>query len=106
MAIDPSYEELEETPEGPLKIVMDARDLKFLDNTFDLATVFFTMMYIEKEAHEKVFSEVYRVLKKDGEFMIWDITIPKYTEGEKDIYVFPLEVNIGNKLINTGYGTK
>jgi len=33
---------LEEAPAGPLKIVMDATDLKFLDSAFDTATAFAT----------------------------------------------------------------
>src|SRR5690348_9375055 len=38
IAIDLSKRELEEAPAGPLKIVMDAADLKFLDASFDTAT--------------------------------------------------------------------
>ena len=34
IAVDISKRELEEAPDGPLKIIMDARDLKFLDKTF------------------------------------------------------------------------
>jgi len=47
IAIDPSKRELEEAPAGPLKIIMDARDLQFLDGTFSTATSFFTLMYIK-----------------------------------------------------------
>jgi ubiquinone/menaquinone biosynthesis C-methylase UbiE len=47
VAIDIRREELEEAVDGPLKIVMDARDLKFLDGSFNTATAFFSMMYIK-----------------------------------------------------------
>ena len=46
VAIDPSSRELKEAAPGPLKIVMDARELKFLDDTFNTATAFYTLMYI------------------------------------------------------------
>jgi len=41
IAIDIRKIELEEAPDGPLKIIMDARDLQFLDNAFNTATSFF-----------------------------------------------------------------
>jgi ubiquinone/menaquinone biosynthesis C-methylase UbiE len=46
VAIDISREELADAPAGPLKIVMDATDLKFLDGSFATATSFYTLMYI------------------------------------------------------------
>ena len=78
--------------------------MKFLNGTFEYATSFFTMMFIKKAEHRVVFSEIYRTLKPGGEFILWDIKISKYNGGEKDIFVFPLKVNLGEKLIETGYG--
>lgn len=46
IAIDNRSDELEEAPEGSLKIIMDARELKFLNKTFDGITSFSTLMYI------------------------------------------------------------
>ena len=57
VAIDPSIRELEGAPDGPLKIVMDAGDMLFLDDAFDVVTSFFTLMYIKGSEHEKVFIE-------------------------------------------------
>ena len=71
VAIDPRKDELEESPDGPLKIVMDASKLSFIENSFDAVTSFFTLMYIDKDNHEQIFSEIYRVLKNDGEFILW-----------------------------------
>ena len=51
IAIDPSRRELEGAPAGPLKIVMDATDLQFLDGAFSAATSFFTLMYIKGSDH-------------------------------------------------------
>ena len=76
IAIDPSRRELEEAPSGPLKIVMDATDLQFLDSTFLTATSFFTLMYVKASDHERVFSEVHRVLKLGGRFLVWDVILP------------------------------
>ncbi|WP_352419071.1 class I SAM-dependent methyltransferase [Proteiniborus sp.] len=104
IAIDPRSDELEEAAEGPLKIIMDARELKFLNNTFDGATSFFTLMYIEKQYHQKVFEEIYRVLKDEGELTIWDATIPPYPGGIKDIFLVPLEIDLKDKKITTTYG--
>ena len=104
IAIDPRKDELEEAADGPLKIVMDATELKFLDKTFDAATSFFTLMYIGKQQHQKVFEEIYRVLKDGGEFVIWDVTIPQYLGGIQDIFVVPLEIALQEKKVLTSYG--
>jgi len=111
VSIDPSKRELEEAADGPLKIVMDGESLKFLDETFDNATSFFTLMFIPNSKHEEVIKEIYRVLKSGGNFYIWDVKIPEFDESlglNKDItlYVFPLIINLDNEKIDTGYGTK
>jgi len=85
---------------------MDARNLQFLNNTFDAVTAFFTLMYIPKSDHMQVFYELYRVLKLGGEFYLWDVAIPVYLGTETDIFVVPLEIELKNGLkINTAYGT-
>lgn len=104
IAIDHRRDELEEAPEGALKIVMDAREMLFLEKTFDAVTSFFTMMYIDNHNHEKIFREIYRVLKDNGEFILWDTMIPEYDDGIKDIFVVQLEIEISDNVIKTGYG--
>jgi SAM-dependent methyltransferase len=107
IAIDPSRRELEEVKNGDfIKLVMDAKDIKFLNNTFETVTDFFTFMYIPSQDHEIVFKEVYRVLKKGGAFFIWDLNIPKKPKESKDIFAIRLKINIGVNEIETGYGTK
>ena len=105
VAIDPSRSELEEAADGPLKVIMDARDLQFLDGTFSTATSFFTLMYIKGSDHEKVFSEVFRILVPGGLFLIWDVILPQCPDEVKDIAAFPLLMKLPNEEISTGYGT-
>lgn len=106
IAIDINKRELEEAPDGPLKIIMDARDLHFLDKTFNTVTSFFTLMYINGEDHEKVFSEIFRILKPAGKFLIWDAIIPKATDSIKDRVLVPLTINLPKEEVETGYGAR
>jgi ubiquinone/menaquinone biosynthesis C-methylase UbiE len=106
IAIDPSQKELEEAAEGPLKIVMDARELQFLDESFEMVTSFFTLMYIQPAEHKKVLEEVYRVLSPGGRFLLWDLTLPERTDQKEDILVVILKIILPDREIETGYGTK
>ncbi len=110
VSIDYRKSELEEALEagdtGSLKIIMDAKDLKFLDNTFDMVTAFFSVMYMPKGDHKTIFEEIYRVLKKEGEFLIWDPIIPKKQDKEKEIFAVLMKIIIKDKEIITGYGTR
>ena len=110
VSIDFRKSELEEALEAgdteSLKIIMDAKDLHFLDNTFDTITAFFSIMYIPKSDHKKIFKQIYRVLKQAGEFVIWDPIIPEKKDKNKELYVVLIEVQIKNKKVKTGYGTQ
>ena len=106
IAVDISKPELEEAPDGPLKIIMDARDLKFLDNTFNTVTSFFTLMYIDGHDHEKVFSEMFRVLKPEGKLLLWGAIIPKQTKSDQDRVLVPLTIKLAQKVVRTGYGVR
>jgi SAM-dependent methyltransferase len=106
VAIDPNKRELEEAAPGPLKIVMNGTDLQFLNNTFNMATAFFTLMYIKGHEHEKVFDEVYRVLSPGGRFLIWDGVLPQCLDEEKEIVAFLLRVQLPDEEVTVGYGAK
>jgi ubiquinone/menaquinone biosynthesis C-methylase UbiE len=106
IAIDTRREELEEAPEGPVKIVMDATTLQFLDNAFDTVTSFFTLMYISKSDHTKVFKEVYRVLTPGGHFLIWDVVIPPRGDQPQEWFVVPVSITVNDKTVQTGYGVR
>ena len=105
IAIDPSKRELEGAAAGPLKIIMDATNLQFLDGTFSTAASFYTLMYIKgTDDHKKAFSEVFRVLTPDGRLLIWDAVFPPRFDEDKDIAVFPLTVQLPDEEIDAGYG--
>ena len=106
ISIDPYKEELENAPSRNLKIVMDGRDLKFLDNSFNTAAIFYTLMYINAEDHEKVFQEVKRVLKHGGRLLIWDVNLPVRKDASKEFGVYKFKFMLPQKEINTGYGAK
>jgi ubiquinone/menaquinone biosynthesis C-methylase UbiE len=110
VSIDFRKSELDEALEAgdieSLKIIMDAKDLKFLDSTFDTITAFFSIMYMPKNDHKTIFKEVFRVLKEGGEFLIWDPIIPKKKDKKNELFAILMKVQVKNKEIITGYGTR
>ena len=106
IAIDINERELADAPPGPLKIVMDARELKFLDQTFNTTAIFFTMMYIDGADHAKVLQEAHRVLASGGRLLLWDAIFGPRPSPEKRIGVVPLLVKLPNREVETGYGVR
>jgi len=107
VSIDLSEEELKEAPDNEaLKIIMDARDMDFLADQFEMVTSFFSLMYIDNEDLEKVFAEVKRVLKPNRSFLIWDLNIPPRQEATEEIYAVKLEIEFNNQTVETGYGVR
>lgn len=105
IAIDISERELRDTQNDAVKVVMNATDLKFLPESFDVCSSFFSLMYIPKDRHLKVFRETYRVLKNYGRFLVWDITIPE-KRGDYKVFVVRLKVGLPHETIEAGYGVK
>ena len=107
VAIDLSKRELDEAPGRPLlKVVMDARELTFVDASFSTATVFFTFMYIDPADHEKVFREICRVLEPDGQVLVWDVIFPEKRDPAYVNILFPLHARLPRGEVNTGYGAR
>jgi len=107
VAIDFREEELLEAADGPLKIIIDARDLKFLDESFLTATAFFSLMYLkENDDQLNVFQEVARVLKQGGKFHIWDLDLAEIPETDKAFYIIHMRYKTGEEYKETGYGMR
>lgn len=106
IAIDNRRRELEETPAGPLKIVMDARHLVFLDKSFRYVTAFYTFMYMDEKTVSETFTEISRVLQNNGHLLIWDINLPPDRDNNKQLIAFRLKVKLPHEEINTAFGTK
>ncbi|HPR42272.1 MAG TPA: methyltransferase domain-containing protein [Candidatus Methanofastidiosa archaeon] len=107
IAIDKLRSELEEASECDcVKLVMDATEMGFTDRVFDTATAFFSFMYMDRDSVSKVLRESCRVLKDGGELHIWDMRIPKRDRDDKGVYAILLKIDIGGKVIETGYGTR
>jgi len=86
---------------------MDARDLRFLDESFPTATAFFALMYLKERADQiKVFQEAARVLKPGGKFHIWEVDLGNLSETDKEFYIVHLRYKIGKEYIETGYGMR
>ena len=105
VAIDTRIEELKETKNDSMKIVMNATDLNFIPSSFALATSFFSFMYIKNDHHPEVFKEIGRVLKSRGRFLIWDVRIPP-KHVEKPIFALFLQILLPTAQVDTGYGVK
>ena len=107
ISIDKNKRELDEAKSTNLKIIMDATDLKFLDNSFDIVAAFFSFMYFPPDVKEKAMQEIYRVLKPGGKFLFWDVTIPpKTANDQKDFFAVILEVTLPDRAFGTGYGVR
>jgi ubiquinone/menaquinone biosynthesis C-methylase UbiE len=106
VAIDSLREELERVPEGPLKIVMDALEMQFLDCSFQTVTAFCTLLYILEEKQADLLAEVFRVLQPGGRFLVWDFIFPTRLEEDKDIAAFPVSICLPDyQEISAGYGS-
>ena len=107
VAIDKRKPELEGTSSDALKLVMDARELQFLENSFGTVTIFFTLMYMPLEDLDIIFSEIARVLKPGGELLMWDVNVemPPDLDTKIKYFMVPLTVTFPDGTTNeTGYG--
>ena len=107
VAIDRRMDELLEAPDGPRKVMMDARQLGFAGAQFPTLTAFFSMMYIPKiEDQLAVFTEAQRVLQPGGIFHLWDVTLPEVPPEGTDYFVVFLRYKVGEIERGTGYGMR
>jgi len=85
-------------------VLCDARSMPFKNGIFDVATFFFSFMYIKTfEKKHAVMAEAKRVLKSDGLLYLWDAVIRE----RPDLCVVFVEANLPDEeKIYTGYGVK
>ncbi|MCL2670440.1 MAG: DUF2087 domain-containing protein [Clostridiales bacterium] len=103
VGIDKRKEELEETADIGLKIVMDACDLQFLAEHFDHVTCFYSLMYMQTGEVQRCLREANRVLKKGGSLWIWDTVIPVLPS--ETVFIAQVAVKIdSDTCVRTGYG--
>lgn len=103
LAIDRRADELAESPDVGWKVVMDACQLNFIDDYFDNATFFYSLMYMNLQVAEQALKEVWRVLKPGASLWIWDAVIPE--EKTADGFLAHLSVKLSaTETVNTSYG--
>jgi ubiquinone/menaquinone biosynthesis C-methylase UbiE len=107
VAIDSIRSELEASPPGPLKIVMDAVNLQFIDCSFSTATLFCTLLYAREHEQERIIQEAYRVLVPGGRLLVWDFNFPTTQDPTREIAAFPVSICLPDyDEISAGYGTQ
>jgi ubiquinone/menaquinone biosynthesis C-methylase UbiE len=105
VAIDRNAPELREAPDGAIKVVMDATDLLFLDETFATATAFFTFMYIPDEAEQRsAMAEALRVLKPGGALHLWDCSVDRLPQSSAPGFGVQLRILLAAETIEVTYG--
>lgn len=106
VAIDIDKSELAEAAGAALKIVMDGRDLGFLNNSFTVVTSLYSLLYMNNTDQGRVFGEVFRVLVPGGIFHIWDAAISRVPDIKYRGFVVPVKFDIQDKIIHTGFGAE
>jgi SAM-dependent methyltransferase len=107
IALDIRKDELDEAPDGPQKLVMDARSLGFRGGSYSVATALFSLMYIYKvEDQIRVFRELGRVMEPGGRLFIWDVAFDGKHPPDKPYFVAFLRFHLSGQEWGTGYGMR
>ena len=101
VVIDNRQEELDETPEGPEKLLMDAAELTFADGPFQHVTEFFSLMYMPHAVQAQAIIQAARVLRPGGSLQIWDAHI---ISAFPDPFFIDLDIDAAGTAIHTTYG--
>lgn len=101
VAIDSRQEELDEAPDGPQKLLMDAAALAFENASFQHVTAFFSFMYMPHTVQARAIAEAARVLRPGGSLHIWDGEIKSaYPEP----FLIELDIDADGTAVHTTYG--
>lgn len=101
VAIDNRQEELDETPDGPQKLLMDAAALTFEDASFQHVTSFFSFMYMAHTVQARAIAQAARVLRPGGSLHIWE---GKIRSAFPDPFLIELDIDAAGTAIHTTYG--
>lgn len=101
VAIDNRQEELDEAPEGPKKLLMDAAQLTFPDSSFSHVTSFFTLMYMSPGIQAQAVAQAARVLRPGGSLYIWDAVI---ASAYPEPFLIDVDVDAAGTSLHTTYG--
>lgn len=101
VAIDNRQEELDEAPDGPKKLFMDAAALTFDDASFQHVTAFFSLMYMSRAVQVQAIAQAARVLRPGGALHIWDAEI---SSAFPDPFLLELDIDAAGTPIHTTYG--
>lgn len=100
--IDLSLQDIKKKYTKVKYITMDAKNMSFEDGSFNTVTSFFVLMYMSVEDNMRVFKEVHRVLKNEGQFIFWDVNIKNKIE-DNEMVIFPLEVILKKSKSDISY---
>lgn len=101
VAIDNRPEELDEAPDGPQKLLMDAAALTFEDASFQHVTAFFSFMYMPHAVQAQAVAEAARVLRPGGSLHIWDGEIQSACP---EPFLMELDIDADGTAVHTTYG--
>ena len=100
-AIDCRQEELDEAPDCCTKLCMDAAQLQFGNGSFDHATFFFSLLYMDTDTQQKAICEAARVLRPGGTITIWDCAV---ASAYPKPFLIELEIGANGEQVHTTYG--
>ena len=100
-AIDKRQEELDEAPDCCTKLCMDAAQLQFENESFDHATFFFSLLYMDVDTQQKAICEAARVVKPGGSITIWDCAV---ASAYPEPFLIELDIDANGKKVHTTYG--
>lgn len=101
VAIDNSKEELDEAPDGFVKLVMDASAMTFNSDSFESATFFYSLMFMDEAVQQAAICEAARVIKPNGEIHIWDCRIDS---AYPNPFCIDVDALLPDRRIKTTYG--